>query len=101
MTSYKHTPGPWWVDPTYLGDIQAEGTEIASAFEAAQKGAEWIIQGPITPSREEQRANARLMAAAPDLLEALQEAVGFVPMGNPKWTDRALAAINKALGEAE
>lgn len=57
-----------------------------------------------TPTRE---ANARLIAAAPDLLEALEEILGhnyiaFVeegPISDDEWK-RAKAAIAKAKGEA-
>ena len=59
-------------------------------------------------SREEVEANARLMAAAPDLLEALRDLIGWVPGPDqwhtdacPKAVERAIAAIAKATGGAQ
>jgi hypothetical protein len=45
------------------------------------------------------KANARLIAAAPELYEALQEAVVYSEAEFP-WTVRARAALAKARGEA-
>lgn len=79
----KHTPGPWRYDyaPGYCGELlAANGTTLA----------EFVTE----PSE----ANARLIAAAPDLLEALIDIA-------EKSTDAgaiecARAAIAKATGEA-
>jgi len=52
--------------------------------------------------------DARLMAAAPDLLEALRDLIGWVPGPDqwhtdacPKAVERAIAAIAKATGGAQ
>jgi hypothetical protein len=89
----KHTPGPWRVVDSW-NDHMVEG----------QNGEEIIWQdGPHgTPTINE--ANARLIAAAPDLLavlEELQESAAYwseydVPIG---IVDRINAAIAKAKGE--
>jgi hypothetical protein len=50
-----HTPGPWFYDEESF--VCSDGPDIASVTKAAS---EW-------------EANARLIAAAPDLLAALQE----------------------------
>jgi hypothetical protein len=67
MADAKHTPGPW----TYVENIEAcyafgtnEGWEVGNADE--QVGLAFV------PGRE---ANARLIAAAPDLLAALEALV--------------------------
>jgi len=52
----KHTPGPWIEVGRY---IETEGHIICEMFSAG--------------SREERDANQRLIAAAPDLLEALKD----------------------------
>ena len=68
----KHTPGPWRVVDSWT-DHMVEG----------QNGEEIIWQdGPHeTPTINE--ANARLIAAAPDLLEALElYHAGLVEIGN-------------------
>ena len=76
MSETKHTPGPWNVDPSYPGDVCAgTGHDVAVTCYKGMKpidldGTESTI-GP--QSREEAEANARLIAASPDLLAALQE----------------------------
>ncbi len=84
----KHTPGPW--KPTYESDPyrlvdHTDGREIAA------------VSGVDNENRD---ANARLIAAAPDLLEALK---GLLPMWesgvSEPWVEAAKAAIAKAEGE--
>lgn len=69
MTEAKHTPGPWNVSPYGVGfEIDAaNGQSIAQAQQIAQ------TKKP--EDHNERKANARLIAAAPELLEALQVAV--------------------------
>lgn len=62
--STKHTPGPWHADPTKSFYVFAHGSL------AEQAGVE---NGPFVCNASTQ-ANARLIAAAPDLLAALQNA---------------------------
>ena len=74
MTKPTPTPGPWNVDPSYPGDVCAgTGHDVAVTCYKGMKpidldGTEATI-GP--QSREEAEANARLIAAAPDLLTVL------------------------------
>lgn len=64
--SAAHTPGPWVAG---LNDVPYAGLD----FEC------WTVDGPdggictVDSSVDEREANARLIAAAPELLEALQE----------------------------
>lgn len=52
-----HTPGKWFVDPDNIRDVQADGPlEIATTHEA-------ILRGGVKPPADQQRANARLIAA--------------------------------------
>lgn len=89
----KHTPGPWHYFETADGRCRVKplnGKYIVAECSAME------------PQCEEQRANARLMAAAPDLLEALKAARRFVvsshePVGSE--LDDIDAAIAKAEGE--
>ena len=50
---------------------------------------------------EEENANAKLIAATPDLLDALQAAIieleMYIPVTDVKVLDKGYAAINKAL----
>ena len=62
----KHTPGPWTVSPDNSRVVQGEGRRIALAYSHA------IQPGAVGD------ANARLIAAAPELLEALEQAVRYL-----------------------
>ncbi len=64
MTS-KHTPGPW------VADIKADGsTEVWSADYSM-----FIAKRHQMNDRDEAKANTNLIAAAPDLLAALEKIV--------------------------
>jgi hypothetical protein len=88
----KHTPGKWVVNPE---PAISEG-EDCNAFSVK-------FEGDNAPTYEENYANARLMAAAPDLLDALESAVKHLK-GNQQVPsikrayETALAAISKARG---
>lgn len=72
-TNAKHTPGPWKHVPRardgHADIIQHKGNPFI------QVGAPWA-ESPVIdyPHENEQTANARMVAAAPDLLYALKEA---------------------------
>jgi len=109
----KHTPGPWearWNTMKYAGREPINhcviGTprrnEYGSTFVTAR------IEGPFPLGIEQAKANARLIAASPDLLDALIECVarhGLFPeqieagIVQPPWEKKARAAIKKATGE--
>lgn len=66
----KHTPGPWRVDPMYEQDVQtADGKiEICGAeYEFKKFGEGYVVPNTL----DEAAANALLIAAAPEMLEAL------------------------------
>ena len=115
----KHTPGPWSVphfaEPEVgckCGYVLSDTCMGAVATVHCSGEGDWKITGD-NPKFEEACANARLIAAAPELLEALREAeVGlefagadktiaegdFIP--TPTLALRAVrAAIAKATGE--
>ncbi|WP_250326160.1 hypothetical protein [Morganella morganii] len=83
---FKGTPGPWLhedshgLNETAGGAIHGDGKTLCLVL---GKGI----------GKEKATANAKLMAAAPDLLEALIELRKLVT-----HHDQADAAINKALG---
>jgi hypothetical protein len=94
-----HTPGPWAVDDDTL--------EIFSIVPGHSTG--WIAKvlgnddngRPLSP--DEMAANARLIAAAPELLSALRPLVERVIEngGHGDLVDTALAAIAKAEGRGQ
>jgi hypothetical protein len=98
----NHTPGPW----------EANGYHIRQRVTGTRSIAEVAYTGPHhTPAHEYPKscrlvdeANARLIAAAPDLLEALEAIMGsdvFEWNGSAAFwlQDKVKAAIAKAKGE--
>lgn len=90
----KHTPGPWIVKERVAGfDILAPESVYAVAEDP---GGDYGVIDDLQ--------DARLIAAAPDLLEALEgtaallEQLGFVS-GDSLTVDAARVAIAKAKGE--
>lgn len=88
VQSAAHTPGPWEVvGPSQNGHCRRifAGNEYVG-----------IVGGSDQPMRTI-RANANLVAAAPDLLDVLQEVVEDGLKTNTKeWKRKAIAAIAKA-----
>jgi hypothetical protein len=96
----KHTPGPWEV---YRNNVHAG--QIATIHHCLNN--DWIeVWSTTWPDTEEtQEANARLIAAAPELLDQLENLVAFLE-GNydhnevaMQRCDAALVVIQKAKGE--
>ena len=103
----KHTPGPWkcgagpWkcgADEPFVYALNAHGSN--RFFSGVQAG--WLAGEPVEgrTAPEELLANAKLMSAAPELLEALE---GFLAEFGDKAVNanvqKARAAIKKARGE--
>ena len=90
MTSY--TPGPWEIN----------GIAIESGFEViAYLREPTHFQGDIRPGHKDEAANANLIAAAPELYEALEDLLES-PYADPhgeKERMAARAALAKARGE--
>jgi len=98
--SEKFTPGPWRVNTDYgqIGDVTNEdGTPVAYSQQ--------VLGDTITQSRR--KANAHLIAAAPDLYAALERIYGRLLMsdrdGDAHISEEdgamAEAALRKARGE--
>lgn len=94
--SAQQTPGPWVPRYTPGRALGAEDVWCIDWSNDQQEVAE-IVHG---------EANARLIAAAPDLLEALKklcediEEAGATPLDRPAYY-KARAAITKATGATE
>lgn len=98
MSGAKHTPGPW----RDVGDGYVEAQSAPLKFRSG-----WYDSAYLTAdSKDEWEANARLIAAAPELLEALE---GLLEYCGGSVADEHLdedelkaarAAIAKARGEA-
>lgn len=91
----SHTPGPWEVGPMN-GKPSVIYADDYDAPVIAQM-AEWIPD-----AAKQQEANARLIAAAPELLQALQNLVSDIDDGTVygQRLAQAHAAIAKATGAA-
>lgn len=89
----KHTPGPWKYDGMW-SLVMAGKYEIA-AIHAARFAEDTKKRKRL----DESQANARLIAAAPDLLEACKEALLWIETPTRPWAataDLIRAAIQKA-----
>ena len=97
----EHTPGPWKVitSNSYNDQIQgSDGKGIADCFDERDWRAIQRRRVSYDFSPGEAEANARLIAAAPEMLEALEESVKMhLPEGS-MCRKRAQAAIAKATG---
>lgn len=99
-----HTPGPWeYIDGSKTASMQfgpvcvirGSGKQIASFS--------WQSPSVNFPSKDESQANARLIAAAPELLEALERILEVrvngwdnIWAGSNRCQDIARTALSKA-----
>lgn len=99
----QHTPGPWSLcsapasDPYTARNVVADNGEtvatIASGYHHEQ---------PFTLSQDEARANARLIAAAPDLIAALSAIrAACTRIEDDEEIDAAKALADAAIAKAE
>lgn len=120
MSAAKHTPGPWAVDAEEIEQgaddiftvaIWAPGPDgerpliaTVSAFSliSEQVGSTEVVTtgAPAVDLLEQAKANARLIAAAPELLEALRKLLAMADSHNIGGASRtqARAVIQKATG---
>jgi len=83
QTKQGHTPGPW-----------EEGRSF-NPYRVYGNGGKEVV------ARVEERANARLIAAAPALLEAAQEALHWLKQLNCDDNDGAVHLLTTAIRSAE
>ena len=91
----SHTPGPWKVAENLFGNTASYEVYANVETKSGKGGYTRICQ--ITP--RDQKANARLIAAAPEMLEALENCLGFV-VAHPQFTEDLRNLIAKARGES-
>ena len=102
-TDTKHTPGPWGF---HLDD---DSTKVSAYFTAKNCNSQFLTETPETTycSADTDRviANAQLIAAAPELLEALQDSYQILLSRGKELglddkgpvLDKVRAAIKKAI----
>ena len=90
----NHTPGPWKVSRRFdvYQDTQTPG--VGGTFVATTKGVSELPESV----NQVCEADAKLIAAAPDLLKALQDILIF---DSALSQENARSAIRKAIGENE
>lgn len=107
----KHTPGPWTLLPEEADKdyLRIRGTRLGGRYKVANvhhirfEGVHAVVR---ERDDAETLANASLIAAAPELLVALQTIFndvkqGAIPNADDEWWGLARAAIAKATGEPQ
>jgi glycine/D-amino acid oxidase-like deaminating enzyme len=87
----KHTSGPWDVDPNdkFAVTADCDGLQVC--------GTEYEDRAD-----DENAANARLIAAAPELLDVCKVARGaLIDRFNPDWSPYIRESVEKVLGRLE
>ncbi|MGB4499148.1 MAG: hypothetical protein WBI40_10675 [Methylococcaceae bacterium] len=87
----NHTPAPWSVSNFTTGSVFSGNNMVASVYPCEMDDESKSI---------EREANANLIAAAPDMLEALIGMMNVTVMSKNGELEKARAAIAKATGEA-
>lgn len=100
----SHTPGPWFAHD--FSGVSGGNEVVASDYCVSCTTPDHItvafMGNGLRCAREEWEANARLIAAAPDLLEALEDLLHQARLSESEggWDfEQARAAIAKARGQ--
>jgi hypothetical protein len=107
----KHTPGPWAVGGIYDSDRDdhtAITVDDGTKYHRRITVARVVTPTNLAPEHPVVAANARLIAAAPDLLEACLRALATIepcaemthPIANSRWTG-AIDALRAAIAKAK
>jgi len=108
-TEMSHTPGPWSVNVLpYYSHADKRGY---IGYIVRQEGMGKNIccdsgSGPLDVPDTHQEGNAYLIGAAPEMLEALRDMLGYFTSANHNWEqhyeviDRALAVVGVATGKS-
>ena len=97
----NHTPGPWFAHD--FSGVSGGNEVVASDYCVSCTTPDHItvafMGNGLRCAREEWEANAQLIAAAPELLEALEEVLGWETLCPIDVYEQARAAIAKARGQ--
>jgi len=88
MEGFKGTPGPWHIRSKDVGSVGTDSQMVHICMNPID-----VVLG----MTDEDEGNVNLIAAAPELLEALQEAMKF-SMSEEAY-NKCAAAVSKALGQ--
>jgi hypothetical protein len=99
----KHTKEEWKVEDTTVYALEFDSWNRGAARTGRLRNRFWAhVYGYRDTPQEELEANARLMAAAPELLSALQEMMSYIRLESQDMAynyARAESAIKKATGD--
>lgn len=106
MIESKHTPGPWDVDPIeHQIHSGSKETDVWGSSDVLVEPVCTIPHDDIcSGAPQEIAANARLLAAAPEMFEALEaadECLANNGFGKPYVADLIAAVLAKAKGETD
>jgi len=101
-----HTPGPWAIDHQRIGP---PGEPVALLCDVNDSMSGTVIDWPrgndsgtaMSIDDAENEANARLIAASPDLLEALKEWTSMAVNSGLEGCDEILEQAEEAIAKAE
>lgn len=107
-----HTPGPWTLgtpslETIFATDVMIGGDVIHQRIAIAGDSGLYRPHTPVEMLRDESRANALLIAAAPELLEALKSTTLWIEeyvlpaAGNPQAVQRFIDKNRAAIAKAE
>jgi hypothetical protein len=94
-----HTPGPWSADDDYCLTIEGNINEDARTVAILPDEKDETVDFVDDPT--ERIANARLIAAAPELLAALKAAFDMVKNCPGNWDNQVRDMLNIAIARAE
>lgn len=117
MSAPKHTPGPWHIHVRNSHRLHVDADEIIIAQQGNKPPVAFLhsvylscaLKGKNEPrawelAEQEVRANAALIAAAPDLLQALRDILaysGIDPDADTRMGLREVNAARAAIAKAE
>lgn len=90
----KHTPGPWEVGDGSDRNLFCGSGDILGKTKRGR-----AVIARVNPGLKDYEANARLIAAAPEMLEALIHVRNVFPMA--RWADDTRAMIKAVIDKAE
>ncbi len=94
----RHTPGPWRA----AGPHDVNGEPVAYIYQE-QEGQSHALAIVRMDSKTSPEANARLIAAAPELLEVAQNALAFLSVSSEtgEYKDHLSQRLEQAIAKAE